>query len=196
VTDAGQAAFRGAFDAHFRPVLGFAMRRCASASDAADVASETFLVAWRRRDELPPEPETRLWLFGVARRVLANQQRGGVRRDRLGARFREHFAMVVSDQAEAVVVDVALRQAMAKLGPADREVITLSVWEELEPREIAVLLGVSSEVVRTRLRRARARLRDLLVDPPEPPPGRCHDNAAAGHLSAGERLLAREEEPR
>jgi RNA polymerase sigma-70 factor (ECF subfamily) len=196
VTDAGQAAFRAAFDAHFRPVLGFAIRRCTSPCDAADVASETFLVAWRRRDELPPEPETRLWLYGVARRVLANQQRGDVRRGRLGARFREHVATVVSDPAETVVVDVALRQALARLGSADREVITLSVWEQLEPREIAVLLGVSGEVVRTRLRRARARLRELLADPPEPPPIRRHGDAPAGHLSAGERLLAREEEPR
>ena len=86
---AREDAYRALFDAEFRRILGYALRRTACATDAADVAAETFLVAWRRFDEVPAGAETRLWLYGVARRVLANHQRGEVRRERLGARFRD-----------------------------------------------------------------------------------------------------------
>ena len=60
---------------HSAAVLAYALRRCAP-DDAADVASETFVVAWRRIADIPDEPAVRPWLFGVARRVLANQRRG------------------------------------------------------------------------------------------------------------------------
>jgi RNA polymerase sigma-70 factor (ECF subfamily) len=185
-TRAREDAYRALFDAQFRPILGYALRRTAGAADAADVAAETLLIAWRRFDEVPAGAEARLWLYGVARRVLANHQRGEVRRERLGARFREHLETVIADPADAVVLDTALRAALAQLGEADRELVTLSVWEELEPREIATVLGVSAEVVRTRLRRARIRLRDLLAG---------HDEPSDGHAGVGELALAREEAP-
>jgi RNA polymerase sigma-70 factor (ECF subfamily) len=68
-----------------------------------------------------------------------------------------------------------VRDALARLGELDREVLSLTVWEELEPREIAEVLGVSAAAVRTRLSRARARLRDLLGD----------ELGAAGHVAQG-----------
>lgn len=184
---AREAAYRLVFDAHFRPIFGYALRRTASAADAADVAAETLLIAWRRFDELPPGAEARLWLYGVTRRVLANHTRAQTRRERLGARFREHVATVVPDPADHVVLDAAVRAALAQLSDADRELVTLSVWEELEPREIAAVLGLSSEVVRTRLRRARGRLRDLLAG---------HDDPSAGHAEVGGPTLVREGETR
>lgn len=182
---AREDAFRVLFDAEFRPILGYALRRTACAADAADVAAETLLVAWRRFDELPAGAEARLWLYGVARRVLANQQRGETRRERLGARFCDHLETVLADPADRVVLDASLRAALAELSDADRELVTLSVWEELEPREIATVLGVSPEVVRTRLRRARLRLREVLAG---------HEDAGDGHAGVGELALAREED--
>src|SRR5215207_10059445 len=56
---------------HGRDVLAYALRRAAGPEDAADVVAETFLTAWRRLPDVPPDPEARLWLYGVARRILA-----------------------------------------------------------------------------------------------------------------------------
>jgi Sigma-70 region 2 len=64
--------FAQVFDAHFRAVSAYALRRTTPA-EAEDVVAETFLVAWRRLDELPEDPKA--WLLGVARRILANQRR-------------------------------------------------------------------------------------------------------------------------
>lgn len=72
---------------HHRAVWAYAVRRLPAGTDAADVAAEVFAVAWRRRDQLPDEPETLLWLYGTARRVVANATRAAGRRDRLTGRL-------------------------------------------------------------------------------------------------------------
>jgi RNA polymerase sigma-70 factor (ECF subfamily) len=160
--------FRRVYAANFEALLGYALRRVEQPADAADVVAETFLVAWRR--EIPPDGEARLWLYGVARRVLANHQRGGVRRERLGQRLRQRLAgAVVPDPATEVPDRLDVRAALDRLGDLDREVLQLTVWEGLEPREAAAVLGVSPAVVRTRLSRARARLRELIGDVPARP---------------------------
>src|SRR5215472_12223538 len=71
-----QVRFEALYTANHAPILGFALRRTASPDDAADILAETFLTAWRRLDELPAGDDARLWLYGVARRVLANYYRG------------------------------------------------------------------------------------------------------------------------
>lgn len=153
--------FRRVYADHARPVLGYALRRTDQPDDAADVVAETFLVALRRFDELPPEPQTRAWLYGVARRVLANQRRGAARRTRLGERLRgELGAATVSDHADEVVSGADTRRLLDTLPERDREVLELSAWEGLEPREIAEVLGVTANAVRVRLSRARSSLRN------------------------------------
>jgi RNA polymerase sigma-70 factor (ECF subfamily) len=153
--------FRRAYAGNFEALLAYAVRRLERTQDAADVVAETFLVAWRRCGDMPDGDETRLWLYGVARRVLANQQRSVRRRERLGARLRERLA-AVADPANEVSQQVTVRAALARLGDLDREVLRLTVWEGLEPREVAEVLGIGAAAVRTRLSRARARLRELL----------------------------------
>ena len=66
--------FRRLYTANFAALLAYALRRVEQHEDAADVVAETFLVAWRRGPELPAGDEVRLWLYGAARRVLANHQ--------------------------------------------------------------------------------------------------------------------------
>ncbi len=156
--------FRQVYAANFQPLLGYAVRRVEQPADAADVVAETFLIAWRRRHEMPAGAETRLWLYGVARRVLANHHRSDQRRERLGDRLRRRLAAVHPDPASEVPERLAVRAALARLGDLDREVLTLTVWEGLEPREVAEVLGVNPAAVRTRLSRARARLRELVGD--------------------------------
>src|ERR1700742_4925070 len=77
---------------HGRDVLAYALRRAPTAEDAADAVAETFLVAWRAAADVPAGPEARLWLYGVARRALANQRRGEHRRARLAERLRGELA--------------------------------------------------------------------------------------------------------
>jgi RNA polymerase sigma-70 factor, ECF subfamily len=165
--------FRSAYAAGFEPLLAYAMRRVDQPADAADVVAETFLVAWRRRNEIPPGDEARLWLYGIARRVLANHHRGGVRRERLGDRLRQRLTTAFgSDPGSEVPERLAVRAALARLGELDREVLLLTVWEGLEPREAATVLGVNAAAVRSRLTRARARFRDLVG----------HDDGTSGHV--------------
>ena len=162
--------FRRLYAGNFESLLAYALRRVEQPADAADVVAETFLVAWRRGDEIPAGAEARLWLYGVARRVLANHHRGGERRQRLGDRLRRRLgATAAGDPGRDVPERLDVRAALARLGDLDREVLLLTAWEGLEPREVAAVLGVGPTVIRTRLSRARARLRDLLGDDPGPP---------------------------
>jgi RNA polymerase sigma-70 factor (ECF subfamily) len=156
--------FRELYDSHFRLLLGYALRRVAAPEDAADIVAETLLVAWRRFDDVPIDGTAHLWLYGVARRVLANHRRGQFRRDRLAEKLRLDLQEVSSELTERVDTHAAVRQAMDQLSDADRELITLTGWEDLDPKEIAVVLGVPAGVVRTRLHRARRRLKKLLGD--------------------------------
>jgi RNA polymerase sigma factor (sigma-70 family) len=159
--------FRRVYAANFQALLAYAIRRVEQPEDASDIVAETFLVAWRRSDDLPPDDEITLWLYGVARRVLSNHHRGGARRERLGERLRHRIAgLVTADPGHEVPQRLAVRDALARLGDVDREVLTLTVWEELQPREVAEVLGLSAGAVRTRLSRARARLRELVGDDP------------------------------
>ena len=82
-----QVRFERLYDQASLQVLGYALRRASTPEDAADAVSDTFMIAWRRLDEVPDGDEARLWLYGVARRVLANQRRGLQRRERLEARL-------------------------------------------------------------------------------------------------------------
>ncbi|GAA2569175.1 sigma-70 family RNA polymerase sigma factor [Winogradskya consettensis] len=162
--------FRRVYAANFESLLAYALRRVEQSEDAADVVAETFLVAWRRAREMPPDDEARLWLYGVARRVLANHHRAGQRRGRLGERLRLRLRVATGgDPGSEVPERLAVRAALARLGDLDREVLMLTFWEGLEPREAAAVLGVSAAAVRTRLSRARSRMRDLVGDDLGPP---------------------------
>ena len=152
--------FRRLFAETERELLAYALRRVERAEDAADVVAETFLVAWRRMDRVPEGEEARLWLFGVARRQLANQRRGQLRRSRLADRLRAELPVAVAAAHTAEDHRVAaVRAALARLEEEDREILRLSTWEELTPSEIATVMGVPGVTVRSRLHRARKRLR-------------------------------------
>lgn len=169
-TDTTNAAererFELLFDRHRRAVLGYALRRVDEPADAADVLAETFLVAWRKLDDVPAGSAALPWLLAVARRVLANQRRGARRRGGLAERLRGELTAAIPRHGAVPAGDSEqgrLAAALARLPEADRELILLVGWEELEPSQIAVVLGIQPETVRTRLHRARARLREALA---------------------------------
>lgn len=188
--DAG-SAFGDLYAAHFDAVLGFALRRTDRPEDAADVTAETFVVAWRRLRHVPTGDGTRPWLYGVARRVLANHRRGESRRAALGNRLRRQVEVAWRDPgswADAVVHRTDVTAAMTRLSARDEEILQLHLWEGLEPREIADVLGLPGTVVRPRLSRAKARLRELLGEDVGNDPG------SGGHPpSRRPELVAKEE---
>lgn len=147
--------FEALYEQHASAVKGYAMRRTDPAR-ADDVVAEVFLVAWRRLDDIPEEP--RPWLFGVARRVLANERR---RVSRQGVAFErlEPGLGLGEDPAEAAeLADRPLREALANLSEADRDALLLTAWEGLSHRDAARALGVREATFSVRLYRARRRL--------------------------------------
>jgi len=150
---------------HRVPILAYLVRRAPSLEDAADLLTEVFVVALRRPNQVPDDDAARLWLFGVARRVLANHQRGARRRDaaveRLADALRTQAA--TAPPAGADVSDV--RRQLALMAPDDRELLTLIAWEGLTPSEAARVLDLNPATARARLMRARRRLRAALQLP-------------------------------
>ena len=156
-----EAEFGELYRSHLSAIARYATRRT-SPDDAIDAVAETFVVAWRRFEEIPPGSATLPWLFGVARRVLANQRRGNVRRHRLHDRLCAEWIRPV---ANIEASDLSpLGRALERLSEPDRDVLLMAGVEELSPAEIAAVLDVSPEVARNRLSRARARLRGTLAE--------------------------------
>ncbi|MFH1330201.1 MAG: sigma-70 family RNA polymerase sigma factor [Actinomycetota bacterium] len=150
--------FRALFAHHYPAVYRYAGRRLGR-EEAADAAAEAFTVAWRKIAHVPPEPETLPWLYGVARRVVANAERGRRRRERLAARA------ALDGEASAAGADPAgVIAALQSLRPEDREVLRLAAWEGLDPRGMGLVLGCSPNAAAIRLHRARRRLEEALDD--------------------------------
>ncbi|SEH01829.1 RNA polymerase sigma-70 factor, ECF subfamily [Nonomuraea solani] len=147
--------FEAVYDAYYSAIHQYAARRTGSPDDTADVISETFLTAWRRIGEVPEGERALLWLYGVARRVLANQKRGASRRAGLADRLRDELA---ADRPGTPADLEYVRAAFDELGERDREVLALACWEELSSEQIAKVLGCTAIAARTRLHRARKRL--------------------------------------
>jgi RNA polymerase sigma-70 factor, ECF subfamily len=163
-----EAGFRDLFDRHLSDLWRFARRRVGSAEDADDVAAETFAVAWRRRGQLPDGTAARLWLFGVARNVVANHRRAETRRRRLQVRLASQHG----DEAVAATEPSAgLREAFAALGEAEREVMIMRHWDGFAVHEIATLLECTPNAVSLRLHKAKRRLAELLAEKDPSPVG-------------------------
>jgi RNA polymerase sigma-70 factor, ECF subfamily len=158
------APFRRLFDDAYRPLLAYALRRTHSAADAEEIVADTLLIAWRRRNELPAGAESIAWLYGVARKVIANQRRGQQRRSRI-ERILVPLTRAPHDPDETVQLADSMRAVLAasrRLPRADQEVLRLAAWEGLSHAQIAIALDCSENAAALRLHRARQRLRDEL----------------------------------
>jgi RNA polymerase sigma-70 factor (ECF subfamily) len=154
--DVGRARFEAVAPSVIDAVRRYLARRTDPAT-ADDVLSETLLTCWRRLADMPDEHV--LWAYGIARRALANAERGRRRQARLAAkiaRLDPPPSVTESHHLE----DELLTAALASLRPEDAELLRLWAWEDLAPGQIAVVLGVSANAVNIRLHRAKARLRD------------------------------------
>lgn len=154
-----EARFARVYDEYAGRVLAYALRR-ASPDWAADVAAETFLIAWRRLDTIPAEAELP-WLYATERRVLSTQRRSAHRQEaiaeRVAAEVPPPTALLESGAPGSVL------RALARLSVEEREVLLLTAWEELSSREAAASIGCSPTAYRIRLHRARKRLRQQMA---------------------------------
>jgi RNA polymerase sigma-70 factor (ECF subfamily) len=141
------------YERHAAAVRRYALRR-SDRETADEVTAQVFLVAWRRHSSVPDDALP--WLYGVARRALADQRRGASRRRRLGERLR---SVAIEDATELRLDDRGLAEALKRLSAADREALLLCYWEELEPAQMARAMGCSRAAAAVRLHRARRRLR-------------------------------------
>jgi RNA polymerase sigma-70 factor (ECF subfamily) len=158
-TSRDDIGFRLAFDQNYRDILAYAKRR-SSPTDADDIAAETFTIAWRKWNSAPPDA-IRPWLFGIARKVLANTRRGSRRKDRLAAKITSLTEKSTIDPSYGEHQEV--NQAMAGLRFADREILRLHCWEDLSVSEIAIVLECSPNAASIRLHRAKQQLQQALI---------------------------------
>lgn len=156
--------FTAMFDALAPRVYAYARRHCDAAS-AQDVVADTFLVAWRRRGDLPAEPLP--WLLVVARNTIANRRRHQARHDRL-VESAARLAAVAGPAAaaeQAVVERDAVLASVAQLSPHEREAVLLVAWDGLRNADAARVAGCSTRAFEVRLSRARARIGRALAEP-------------------------------
>jgi RNA polymerase sigma-70 factor (ECF subfamily) len=159
-TSEHHSRFEALYEAHRLAVLAYCARRTRS-SDAADACAETFLVAWRRIDDLPPPPETLPYLYGIARRVLSNQLRALHRRSRLDAKLHGLGVTPPLDPLTLVVQGARNREVVAavrRLRPKDREIVMLHTWEDLPRDVIAEMMGMTRPAIDQRIHRSYRRL--------------------------------------
>lgn len=166
--------FEQLFDQHYDDVYRYARRR--TDDDAArEVAAETFVVAWRRRDDLPDRALP--WLYGIARNLLLTSYRHARRIRKLDGRGHELEGQVDRPEPDhaAQVADAGwLADLLEQLPDGDREAFMLIGWEDLSVNEAARVIGCTANALRVRLHRARKRAQRLVskhqASAPDPSP--------------------------
>lgn len=150
-----------ALDANAGDLLRYLERRI-GLDDAPDLLTEALAIAWRREKDLSTDPEqARMWLFGIAKGVLANAERGKVRRQKLADRLRVISGRTVTS-SPAADSGLAVRDAISRLPSDLAEVVRLVHWEGFSLAEIATLEAVAPSTVRSRYARAKRELREML----------------------------------
>jgi len=179
-------AFGLLFERHARTVYNYCFRRVGDWAVAEDLLSIVFLEAWRRRDaSLPPGKELP-WLLGIATNVVRNRRRS---ERRYAAALRRVPAPKpepgFAEESEERLDDERLMQRalglLARLPRREQDVFGLCAWFDLSYEEASLALGIPVGTVRSRLSRARARLREL--------------DASFGHEEDGTQLVKEALEP-
>ena len=166
---AGEAALTRLYDTHARDLHRYLARRL-DPTVADDLVAETFLVAWEQRARYDPtRGVARAWLFGIATNLLRRHAR--VEANTLRAMTKDAGRATTvepEDAASAARVDAsragrALAEGLMALRQEERDVLLLVAWAGLRPVEIADALDLDVQTVRTRLHRARTKLRGRLT---------------------------------
>ena len=161
---AAKSRFDSLYRSHAHAIHLYCLRRLGP-NEATDAAADVFVVVWRRLDACPEGDEARLWIYGIARNVVANRRRAAARSTALVNRAA---AVAPSDDPgpETVVLRRSeyreLDAALEKLPSRYREVLVLAVWDDLDRESIARLEGVSRAAIDKRISRAYTKLARLM----------------------------------
>ena len=166
--------------AHAPAVVRYARRRVPPA-EVDEVVAETFVVAWRRIGEVPDAALP--WLLGVCRGVSANVRRASRRREALEDRFTAAQATDSPPGTASLGLSGSVADALSRLEPDDRELLTLVAWDRLSRQDAAAAIGCSPGTLAVRLHRARRRLRAEL----EARPGSQPATTRSGHTDRADR---------
>lgn len=162
-------AFGLLFERHATAIYNYCFRRIGDWSAAEDLLSIVFLEAWRRRDKDLPPDKVLPWLFGVATNVVHNRRRSE-------RRFKQALRRLPEPQPEPEFSDLAderlddeqqMRRVLtllAQLPRHEQDAFALCAWSQVSYEDAALALGVPVGTVRSRLSRARQRLRELDLD--------------------------------
>jgi RNA polymerase sigma factor (sigma-70 family) len=166
VVDFSDELFERFYQEHFQRVAAYLLTR-SDRTLAQDALARTFEIAWRRMDAVPEDALP--WLFGVARKVLADLRRGRGRTDALFERMSSAIAgnEGLPDHADATLERLSAVEALRSLSNLDREALLLVAWDGLTEKRAAQALGCSRGAFALRMHRARGRLKHLMPQPSE-----------------------------
>ncbi|GAB3151125.1 RNA polymerase sigma factor [Microbispora hainanensis] len=155
------------FDRHAPSLHRYAVRRLGP-DNAEDVVSETFLAAFQNRHRYDVRhADARPWLYGIASNVIGKRRRNEITLYRAYVRSGVHPADasggLVEDEVTTLAVNLPLAAALAALRPCDRHVLLLVAWADLTYEEVSRALGIPLGTVRSRLNRARRKIREALA---------------------------------
>lgn len=160
--------FDATFVEHYDAVYRYLDRRITNGAE--DLTAEVFTVAWRKRHVVPEPPLP--WLYGVAANIVKTQLRSRANAAKLTRKIHAQPATTAADPSSIVEDQMTGDGAMARLAQElkakDLELLRLWAWEQLEPREIAEVLGIRAGTVRSRLSRIRQRAAKILAEPTQP----------------------------
>jgi RNA polymerase sigma factor (sigma-70 family) len=164
-------AFAVLYDRHAATLHRYVARRVGEGV-ADDIVADTFLTAFRKRARYDPSAarDARPWLYGIASNLIGKHTRSEIRMLRAYARTgadpvltqRQTPADDALSRVEGTAAERDLAEALAKLTPGDREVLLLIAWADFSYPEVAAALGIPVGTVRSRLNRARTRIRAAL----------------------------------
>ena len=154
-----ESSFVTLYHRYYNKVYSIAKGILLYAEEAEDVTQEIFTLAYRNLSRFDRRSKFSTWLF----RIAVNRSIQESRKNK-GRRNNVPLGDEVNDVAESTVVenhDPQVSEAMAKLLPPDRAILTLFYWDELSLQEVGESLGCSANAAKTRLFRARERFRDV-----------------------------------
>lgn len=170
--------FSAFFEENYSLIVGVAERRLDSRSDAEEIATEAFRIAWEKYQAGCPLSTP--WLYGIVRNLIGDEYRRRRRRADLQHQLNSNYS-TSSPIAHELLVDV--RDAVERLPSQDREVLRMTYWERLTSEEVATILQISSAAVRARVMRARRQVLAALSD---------SNTASEGKDDAGKEVHTRE----
>jgi RNA polymerase sigma-70 factor (ECF subfamily) len=181
-----ETAVSALLERHAPAVLRFGTRMCKDPEDARDVLQETLLAAARGLHDFRGASSLSTWLYAIARSFCIKKRRG-VQPAAVESLDDEHARVIADagqDPEEAAShheLGEALESAIRALEPPYREVLVLRDVEGLSAPEVADVLGIGVDAVKSRLHRARVAVRDRLTPLVDPPPetSECPDVLAA-----------------